>query len=226
VRGACLVSYAILAAVAASASSVAADESLRIAVGADQRATIVGSSNSVRTALERLAWHAHFEITSYDAADRSFELDLEDRPLTEVLASLLRQESYVLGMRGERIASIQVLGDHNTAARRRTATASTPPDALAQIPPALTRAAFASEDPRVRQDALRTIVERVTSSPTERRAFLALDPQAMARAIVDYPHADPMLRELEPSIVDAELRAKLGEIRRALGTLPSPGARR
>jgi hypothetical protein len=225
VRVAFLVAYAIVAAVVAAPPSRAADEDLRIGVG-DQRATVVGASNSVRSALERLAWQAHFEVASYDAPDRAFELDLEDRPLEEVLASLLQKESYILGMRGDRISSIQVLGDHNAAARRRSATAIGSPSTPAQIPPALTRAAFASEDPHVRQDALRTIVERVTGSPAERRAFLALDPTAMARAIVDYPHADPMLRDLEPSIADSELRAKLAEIRRALGALPPSPTRR
>src|SRR3990172_414146 len=78
----------------------AAAGELQIEVSELQHITMNGSSDSLRTAIEKLCAKAGVELRSYDAEDRSFSAHFKNEPLSRVLERLLRLEAYMVGVRG------------------------------------------------------------------------------------------------------------------------------
>jgi hypothetical protein len=213
--------YLLLVCLLARGWALAADEPARVEVTDDARVTIVGRAPSLRAAVEEIAWRTGLRLVAYDAADREVSTRIEQRALEDALHTLLRGESYVLGVERGRVAWLHVLGDGESGHARRSAGQAPAPPGFA-VPPALTREAFGSDDPAARAAAFGAITEQVLHTPERRQAFLATDAGAIAETLRRYPHAAEMLRQTGAALADAELQAKLREVLGAIEGPPPP----
>jgi hypothetical protein len=190
-------------------------------LGAQQTLTVAGSFTSLRALIEDICWRAGVELRSFDAEDRSVNVNYSGIPLANALRGLLRNESYLLGAAPApshavpQITWIRVLGEHETARtnRRRGRQQAA---AGFQVPSTLVRTAFASEDGDERAAALQEISARILSSDEQLAAFLATEAHLIARTLNRYPHAAELVSELRESQIDPTIRRKLDEIIAAL----------
>jgi hypothetical protein len=178
-----------------------------------------------------LCRQAGIELRSYAAADRPFTGRLAGVPLSEALRSMLRSESYLLGLRSDsssgepRITWLHVLGTAGSELRpnlasRAPAVSAAPPAQANEAAPAaaeftiassLLFRAFGTSDPDRRDEAQRDVLAQIQSAK-ELPVFLASDSKKLARVLMRYRGSIATVRRLQTMSDDAEVQEKLGEI--------------
>jgi hypothetical protein len=183
------------------ASGVVAQDSVT-SVSAEQSVTIEGEFPSLQGLITDLCFKARIKLLSYDVpSDRSVRVRLSGVPLAQALRSLLRQESYAVGMRkradgGPEIAWLRVLGDAKTAQMRGSIVSPKHAKAELWVPPEQLAQAFGAADETTRLAALTTMSTSILNDPSARDAFLRTDPRAIANALRAYPRAAQTLQSL------------------------------
>jgi hypothetical protein len=209
---------------------------LVLEVDTDRRVTLVGSGGSVRSVLEELCWKAHV-VLSYEAPDRPFAAEIRQQPFDTAIGHLLRDGSFVLATRdteasggSRRVTSLRVLPSGASAPREppptggRTirqspfgAAPASPAASTFTIPTRLLEGAFGDTRPDARDAAVRELVGDITGDPQRLQAFLAVDVEAMRRALAPYPRAREVLGTMvDAPDIPAEARAKVKAIIAAL----------
>jgi len=222
--------YAVLATLAlrivSHAHAVGAAEPLRdaaqIEVDAAQRVTVAGEFDSLKKLLDELCREADVELRSYDADDRPVRMEYHALPLVTVLAGLLRQESYIVGVSpgeaglGPHVVWLRVTGGPpGTPVAPSDETPSPTPFAF-EVPSTFGEATFATEDPEQRARALEGIAKRLLASSNAGGGLLAAKPEVIANLLRDYPHAGALVRQLRDEQADPAIKSKLNAILSAL----------
>jgi hypothetical protein len=212
---------------------------ISIAIGADQRATVLGETQSLRAVIEEICRQAHIELRTYAAPDRRYIGKLENVPLTEALRSILRSESYLLGFRagangGEpaRVTWMRVLGgqpgDTPGAMKSVAAQFAAPPSPMKVTPPpgsrfamstALMFQAFGTYDPVRRDQAQREMIDRI-NQPDEMQRFLGTDAKQLATMFGRYRDSEQTIRRLKSMSENPEVQAKFDEVLNEIKTPP------
>jgi hypothetical protein len=234
---------ATFAASALAAAAAHADEMRIEAQSGTQVVSIEGASASLEAVLHELAWRAGFEVRAFGVDDRSVVAHLHGVPVGEALRRLIGRDPYLIGVtRGKdgatRVAWVEVPGPR-AAARPRKAAPATPTVPAAgvasvspttpwsteprptvpgpfAIPPGIFLAAFDGATEPERAEALRAIEAQLGGDVAQRRAFLAVDPVALADAVAPYRFGADGLQALAERQRDADVRRKLEE---AIGEL-------
>jgi len=206
---------------------------ISVAVGTDQRATILGQTQSLRMVIEEICRQARIELRAYAAADRGYAGKLENVPLTEALRSMLRSESYLLGFHAgtdggpARITWMRVLGGQPGAngataipAPLAAQFATPQPSQIKVAPPpserfalstALLFQAFGTYDPVRRDQAQRELLDRL-NQPDEQRRFLATDTKQLVTMFGRYRDSEQTIRRLKSMSGSPEVQAKFDEV--------------
>ena len=206
---------------------------ISVAVGRDQRATILGQTQSLRMVVEEICRQARIELRTYAAADRGYAGKLENVPLTEALRSMLRSESYLLGFHAgtdggpARITWMRVLGGQPGANGATAIPApvaaqfATPQPSQAKVAPppserfalstALLFQAFGTYDPVRRDQAQRELLDRI-NQPDEQRRFLTTDTKQLVTLFGRYRDSEQTIRRLKSMSESPEVQAKFDEV--------------
>jgi hypothetical protein len=189
----------------------------RVEVEADQTITVVGEFESLKGLLHEICRNARVELRAYDADDRPVKIEYQRMALGTALASLLRRESYIVGVSptdvpaATRVVWLRVTGGPPGVPV--DPADETPPAPLAfEVPSSFGSTSFTSEDPVQRARALEAVAKRLLASDERARGVLAADPTTVAAALRGYPHAGALIRQLRDETADPETRSKLDAI--------------
>jgi hypothetical protein len=200
-----------------------------VEVGADQRTTVSGESPSLRAVIEEICHQAGVQLRTYAAADRKYVGHLENVPLSQALRSMLRTESYLVGVRSdkaspqERITWLRVLGGEGGTpgaagvsgahfARAQPTPAAQPQgDNKFMVSSSLLFQAFGTFDPQRREQAQREILSRI-AEPEQMSRFLSSDPKEMAKVMGRYRNSAQTIRQMQGMADRPDVQAKLEEI--------------
>jgi hypothetical protein len=206
---------------------VVLDGGLRVEVTHDQHATIVGDTPSLRAVIEEICRQGDIQLRTFAAADRRYVGRLEHVPVADALRSMLKSESYLVGVRAdgsgrERVTWLRVLGTEGTAAKGVVSGAAVPQPAAVSAPSApqgdkfaisssLMFQAFGTFDPQRREQAQRELLTRI-GEPEQFQKFLASDPKELAKQFGRYRGAADTLRRIHDMADRVEVQAKFQEI--------------
>ena len=172
-------------------------------------------------------------LVAYEASDREIAVHYPDLPLKDLLPRLLKQESFVVGLRtvGSRSASLvstlRVIGDktgNGTYAiippEEREALGDAMSGAAAvrdpapdfEIPADVLSSGFQSDSPTDHEEAARYISEDMLGDEGSRRRFVAADGEVIANQLRRYQHSANILAIVRNRQADAAVIAKLNEI--------------
>ena len=154
----------------------------------------------------------------------------QDVPLRDVLQRMLRDETYMIGVRaGEQPTDVEVSWLHVTASKAGTlpagAVAVPPPLAAAPpnpgqpkvpgsmagfgVAPKVIAQALGSQDAAERRAATRELAEYLEANPEKMDAFVSDVTAATVEDLAGYPHAIETLRTLAIREKNPDLRAKI-----------------
>lgn len=205
-----VVAIALLLAVYA-AVPVSLARSTEIAVDDEQNITVHGQSESLRDVVVDLCTVARIDLLGFAATDRTVSVDYDTMPMDRLLSRLLREESYVVGLKGDengvRIAWLRVMGPEiSVAALKFDGELPTSHFGIAQ---AVLETAWADEDETARAKATDEIVQKVAENPEVLDTFLAISPGLMLEEIGDQPHAIDLLQRLSQAAEDNSQKFKI-----------------
>lgn len=189
----------------------------RVEVDADQTITVVGEFESLKALLEELCRSARVELRAYDADDRPVRVDYQRLPLGSALASLLRRESYIVGVSPTdlpgttRVVWLRVTGGPPGVPVDPAEETPSAPLAF-EVPSSFGATSFTSEDPDQRARALEAVAKRLLASDASLRGVFAADPSAIAAALRGYPHGAALVRQLRDEASDPATRSKLDAV--------------
>jgi hypothetical protein len=212
----------------AGTGPVTLDGGLRVEVTGDQRATIVGDTPSLHAVIEETCRQAGIQLRTYAAPDRRYVGHLDRVPVADALRSMLRSESYLVGVRAdasgrERVTWLRVLGTEGSGTKPLASGAAqygqsqpavgvppSPGDKFA-ISSSLMFQAFGTFDPQRREQAQREMLTRI-GEPEQLSKFLASDPAELAKQFGRYRGAADTLRRMHDMADRVEVQAKFQEI--------------
>jgi hypothetical protein len=221
--------YVVLAVL--TTASPAVGQPLDIAVDPFQISTVSGRSESLRSVIEELCQAAEVRLLAYDAEDRPMIATYENLPLHELLPRLLKEESYFLGLRanetdGEtRVATLRVIG------QSRSGPASPPSNSLRaaldsagdeepapafQIPPALLRSSFNSENEQTRDRAAKYIRERLLGNVGQTQRFISINVETLSAMLQPYKYSADILRKIRDDHDDPAVQIQIDTIVRMI----------
>lgn len=230
----------VLALIAAPWTSVAETgaSGLVIEVNEGQLVTMSGQSPSLARLLGDLCAKTGVTLRGYEAGDRPIMVSYEDVPLREVLQRMLRDETYMIGVRAgtnakDGTSDVEVSWVHVTGSK-----SGAPPSGVVAIPPPLPNAptpakvpssmtgfgvspgvitqALGSQNADERRAATREIAERLEANPGELDMFLDSDMGPAADELAGFPFATEALRTFAIRQKDPVARAKLDAFAKAV----------
>jgi len=224
-----LVATAIVAMTAGAGQALGA-EGLTIDVDDAQKVTIVGSSDSLRSAIEDLCSRADVRLVAYEAEDRPFSASYQQLPLSEALARLLRSEIFLVGLRprddsaGDLVTWLRVSGAKGgvggalIAGGGAHAAPSASPAAAIDLGVAaeVIETALMSDDTIARNNARRTLLENLRSNPAPLQRYLENDATVLVEQLLDYPHAAEFLNSLQSVGGDVKQRSQIQTVLRGI----------
>jgi hypothetical protein len=194
----------------------------RIEVDADQTATVVGTFASLAAVVTDLCVQAKAELRGFDATDRKITIDQVRRPLTDVIALLLAQENYLLGVREANtpgqpamVAWIRVTGSKEAGSAVLGGGLTVPSDFGARP--------FKDESTSETRRAQQAVAARLIADEQHVAQLLATDAKHLARSLRQYPHIEELLRQMRTGQVPA-VAAKLDAVIAELDALAGTGA--
>ncbi len=209
---------------------LSAQEEVEVVVDEGQIATVSGRSESLQAVIEDLCASAGVHLLSFDAEDRPIVAGYEKIALHELLPRLLKEESYFVGLRagpqGEtRVATLRVIGQNRSGAPLTPPTdlraaldsmAEQRPAPAFQIPPALLRSSFNSENTATRERAAKYVRERLLGNVGQSQRFISMDSETLGRVLRPYKYAGDILTQVRDLHDDAAVKIKLNDIIRAM----------
>jgi hypothetical protein len=211
---------------AALAQSGEAGDAIEIDAG--QLVTLDTKATSLSTLVRELCTKAGVKLRGFEAPDRPVTATYDGVPLRDVLQRLLRDETYMIGVRaGADSRDIEVAWLHVTASKieGRTAAPVPAPAAPVPLPPVLSTIgapaamivdAISNADEAKRKEATLQLADYVTENPGVLDKFLAEDVAINVEELVPYVYAHEALQTLalrEPNPVN---RARLDGIAKSL----------
>ena len=224
-----LVTAAAVVAGISGGHGLAAD-SLTIDVDSAQKVTIVGSSDSLRSAIADLCTRADVRLLAYEAEDRPFSASYQQLPLAEALARLLRSEIFLVGLRpqddgaGNVVTWLRVSGAKGGVGgplfAAGAAQAAAPAGATAAIDIGVAteviETALTSDDTIARNNARRTILENLRSNPAPLQRYLETDAAVLVDQLQGFQHAAEFLNSLQSVGGDVKQRSQIQTILRGI----------
>lgn len=213
------------------------DGGISVAIGGDQRATIIGETPSLRAVVEEICRQASVDLRAYKAPDRRYVGKLENMPLADAFRSMLRTESYLVWVREyprgtvSKVTGMRVLGTEPATPQRIPVAASEfapaqptsyvapPPAARFSMSTALLFQAFGTFDPVRRDQAQREIIDRI-SEPEQLQRFLQTDVKLLASMFGRYRDSELTLGRLKSLSDNAEIQGKFQEILNQMAATP------
>jgi len=188
----------------------------RVEVGGTQTTTVVGRFPSLARLLRDVCQRANVELRAFDAVDRPVTVDQLARPLPEVIAHLLSEENYLLGVRGPdvpdrppEIAWLRVTGSRESHAEAMLSGLS--------VPSQFGSRSFEEESPSETRRAEHSVAARLLGDQRLRSQLLAMDPAELAESLRQYPHIEDLLGDMRAG-QEPEVREKLDAVIRRLRT--------
>jgi len=215
-------------AITCSARPVLGADGLTIEVDPDQRVTIVGSSDSLRSAVTDLCARADVRLLAYEAEDRPFSASYQQLPLSEALARLLRSEIFLVGLsprqdgEGDLVTWLRVSGAKGGVGGPLFAgtQAGGSPSAVAAIDLGVTSdvlaTALSSDDVIARNNARRTILQNLRGDPAPLQRYLQNDVVVLVDQLVGFPHAAEFLNSLQSVGGDVKQRSQIQMVLRGI----------
>lgn len=228
-----LVRVALALALIAAASSVGAQTSLSgldIEVKEGQLVTMSGQATSLAQLVSDLCAQTGTALRGYEAGDRPITVSYQDVPLRDVLQRMLRDETYMIGVRAGSGSEndVEVSWVHVTGSKSGTTPASVMPVPVsvpaapsAKVPesmagfgvsPKLITQALGSQNAGERREAARQLAEHLETNPGELDAFLTRDLGTTADELAIFQFANETLRTLSTRQKNAVAKAKLNAI--------------
>lgn len=218
--------------VTTSARAAEDEADLDIQVDDKQLVTMSTQTASLSAVVRQLCAKANVTMRGFEAPDRPVAAAYEGVPLRDVLQRLLRDETYMIGVRaGREKSDVEVAWLHVTASKLVGHTSSPIPLA-AEAPPVPSPAAGAfsitglapevifealtSGDDKKRQAATIALADHVDSNPGALDGFLAKDAAEAINGLVPYDYADDALHALALRQKNPVNRAKLDAIVKSL----------
>jgi hypothetical protein len=214
--------------------SVTLDGGVFVRVSRDQHATIAGTASSLKTLVEQICRLGGIDLRSYSAPDRPYAGNGRDVPIQDLLRSMLRSESYLVGIKVEqasrrtRLSWLRVIGAAAPgmagaqAQTAQTVAAAKPDEAPPRAPmrrfalsPTLLYEAFGTMDASRREEGQREAISRL-SEPAQRVAFIESDANELANVIANYEHSAEGMRNMKAMTQLPDVAAKIEEVLAAL----------
>jgi hypothetical protein len=225
---------------------------LIIEVKEGQLVTMNGQAASLAKLIADLCAKTGTTLRGYEAGDRPITVSYEDVPLREVLQRMLRDETYMIGVRAgpkgnERSGDVAVSWVHVTGSKTGsspTGVAAVPPPLPsapapkpAKVPgsmtgfgvaPNLITQALGSQNADERRAATREVAEHLEENPGELDQFLSSDMGPTADELAAFPFANEALKTFAIRQKDPVARAKLDAFAKAVdvrqkGLVKTPG---
>lgn len=216
------------ATIAWSVRPVLGADGLTIEIDSDQKVTIEGSSDSLRSAVADLCARADVRLLAYEAEDRPFSASYQQLPLSEALTRLLRAEIFLLGLsprgdgRGDLVTWLRVSGAKGGVGGSLVAGSQThgSPRAVAAIDLGVTadvlEAALTSDDVIARNNARRTILQNLRSNPAPLQRYLQNEVVVLVDQLAEFPHAAEFLNSLQSVGGDVKQRSQIQMVLRGI----------
>jgi len=206
---------------------------LVIEVKDGQLVSVSGQAASLARLVGDLCTKTGVALRGYEAGDRPITVSYQDVPLREVLQRMLRDETYMIGVRaGDDSTDMAVSWLHVTGSKSGDKPASAvavppplpampPPGPAVPVPgsmagftlaPKLITQALGSQDAAERREATRQLAEHLEAYPGELDAFLAGDFATTSNELAAFPFANEALRTLSIRQKDPLARAKIDAI--------------
>jgi len=235
------VRVALALALITAASSVEAQTTrsgLDIEVKDGQLVTMSGQSASLAQLVSDLCAKTGATLRGYEAGDRPITVSYQDMPLRDVLQRMLRDETYMIGVRAsggssDGAAGVEVSWVHVTGSKSGTSPANVmsvpvpaPTAPSAKVPesmagfgvsPKVITQALGSQNADERRDATRQLAEHLETNPGELDAFLARDLGTTADELVTFEFAREALRTIAIRQKDMVARTKIDAIVKMVG---------
>lgn len=210
-----------------------AGSGLVIEIKDGQLVTMSGQAASLARLVSELCAKSGTTLRGYEAADRPITVSYQDVPLREVLQRMLRDETYMLGVRSSAgAANIAVSWLHVTGSKNGGAPAGVVavPLPLPTAPPAaaptsvpgsmagfgvssnIIAQALGGQNALERHAAASELAEHLETNPGEMDAFLANDIGTIAEQLAGFPYANEALRALSLRQKNPVAKAKLDTI--------------
>jgi len=218
--------------VTTSARAADDDTSLAIEIDDKQLVTMSTQTASLASVIRQLCTKAGVTLRGFEAADRPVAAAYEGVPLRDVLQRLLRDETYMIGVRaGSERSDLEVAWLHVTASKivGRTS-APVPVAAEAPPPPSPATGAFSipgvapevvldalsSDDETKRRAATSALADHVETNPGALDEFLGRDAAEAINGLAPYTYADEALNALALRQKNPVNRAKLDALVKSL----------
>jgi hypothetical protein len=208
------------------------DADLGIEVDDKQLVTMSTQTASLATVVRQLCEKAGVTMRGYEAPDRPVAAAYEGVPLRDVLQRLLRDETYMIGVRaGDEPSDIEVAWLHVTASKLLGHTSAPVPMAadgqpvpspaagalsVAGLAPEVVLNALTSSDDAKRRAATIALADHVDSNPGALDGFLAKDTAEAISGLLPYDYADEALHALALRQKNSVNRATLDAIVKSL----------
>jgi hypothetical protein len=206
-------------------------QEIDVSVDETQNATVSGRSESLQAVIEELCEAAGVRLLYFDANDRPLVAGYKNLPLHELLPRLLKQESYMVGLTagpegGTRVATLRVIGENHSGSRYAgapsnmrealSAMGQQRPAPAFQIPPALLRSSFNSENTQTRERAAKYVRERLLGNVSQAQRFIGMESETVGRLLHPYKYAAEILTQVRNLHDDPAVQIKLDDIIRAV----------
>jgi len=203
--------------------------------------TVSGQAASLAHLVSDLCAKTGATLRGYEAGDRPITVSYEDVPLRVILQRMLRDETYMIGVRSGTTANggasdIEVSWVHVTGSKSGATPsgpvavppplpAAAPVSSSAKVPRTMTgfgvasnviTQALGSDNATERRDATRQLADHLEENPGELDAFLSNDMGATADELATFPFANEALRTLSIRQKDPVARAKLDAIAKSV----------
>jgi len=211
---------------------------LVIEVKEGQLVTMSGQAASLAQLVADLCAKTGTTLRGYEAGDRPIMVSYEDVPLRDVLQRMLRDETYMIGVRAgastkDASTDVEVSWVHVTGSKSGTAPAHvvTVPLAAPSAPPAkvpgsmagfgvsgnVITQALGAQNADERRAATLQLAEHLEANPGELDNFLANDMGSTADELASFEFANEALRTISIRQKDAVARAKIDAIVKMVG---------
>ena len=204
------------------------DAGVAIEIDAAQRVTLDTKATSLSTLVRELCTKAGVKLRGFEAPDRPVTATYDAVPLRDVLQRLLRDETYMIGVRaGAARSGIEVSWLHVVASKVAVANAAPAPAPARPVPlpPVLSTIgapaamivdAISNADDAKRKAATQQLADYVTENPGVLDKFLAEDVAINVEELVPYVYAHEALQTLALREPNAVNRARLDGIAKSL----------
>jgi hypothetical protein len=186
------------------AHAVASAQTDGLVVGDGQIVSIHENSKSLREIVIDLCLKAEVSLLGFAATDRTLSIDQDDLPMDQLLSRLLREESYMVGLKregedGVRISWLRVMGPESSSSALRFDEQQIVKSYFG-MPKVVIDEAIASEDAEARSRAVKAVIKHVQQNPDAMDDFIGRGYAQLIKEIGDSPYSVDLLQSLSPVV--------------------------